>query len=68
MKTRTHFGHRIELPNAAGETQEPLAGVEDYLLAEALWPEAFARWPDATILLRQGARVVHGSRRPRVVK
>jgi len=26
------------------------------------------RWPGATIILRQGARVVHDSRRPRVVK
>ena len=31
MKTRTHFAHRIELLNAAGEIQEHLAGVEDYL-------------------------------------
>jgi hypothetical protein len=54
--------------DAAGEIQEHLAGVEDYILAEALWREAIARWPDATIILRQGARVVHDSRRPRVVK
>jgi hypothetical protein len=68
MKTRTHFAHRIDMLDAAGEVQEHLAGVEDYILAEAVWREAIARWPDATILLRQGARVVHDSRRPRVVK
>jgi hypothetical protein len=42
--------------------------VEDYVLAEAVWREAIARWPEATIILRQGARVVHDSRRPRAVK
>jgi hypothetical protein len=49
--------------DAAGEIQEHLAGVEDYILAEAVWREAIARWPDATIILRQGARVVHDIRR-----
>jgi len=31
--------------DAAGEVQEHLAGVEDYILAEAVWREAIARWP-----------------------
>ena len=31
MKTRMHFAHRIELLNAAGEIQEHLAAVYDYL-------------------------------------
>jgi hypothetical protein len=68
MKTRTHFAHSIDMLDAAGEIQEHLAGVEDYILAEAVWREAIARWPKATIILRQGARVVHDSRRPRIVK
>jgi hypothetical protein len=68
MKTRTHFAHRIDMLDAAGEIKEHLAGVEDYILAEAVWREAIARWPDAAIILRQGARVVHDSRRPPVVK
>ena len=54
--------------DAAGEIQEHLTDVEDYILAEAVWREAIARWPEATIILRQGARVVHDSRRPRVVE
>jgi hypothetical protein len=68
MKTRTHFAHRIDMLDTAGEIQEHLAGAEDYILAEAVWREAIARWPDAAIILRQGARVVQDSRRPRVVK
>jgi hypothetical protein len=47
MKTRTHFAHRIDMLDSAGEVQEHLAGVEDYILAEAVWREAIARWPDA---------------------
>ena len=54
--------------DAAGEVQEHLAGVEDYILAEAVWREAIARWPKAAILLRQGARVIQDSRRLRAVK
>src|SRR5262249_38773858 len=42
--------------------------VEDYILAEAVWRDAIARWPGETIILRQGARVVADSRRPRMVK
>jgi hypothetical protein len=42
--------------DAAGEIQEHLAGVEDYIFAEAAWRMAIARWPDAHIILRQGAR------------
>jgi hypothetical protein len=60
MKTRTHFAHRIDMLDAAGEIQEHLAGAE--------WRDAITRWPKATIILRQGARVVHDSRRPRIVK
>jgi hypothetical protein len=68
MKTRTHFAHRIDMLDAADEIQEHLAGVDDYELAEATWLAAVERWPKAVIILRQGARVVRDSRRPRVVK
>jgi hypothetical protein len=68
VKTRTHFAHSIDMLDAAGEIPEHLAGVEDYTLAEAVWHEAIARWPAARIMLCHGARVVHDSRRPRVVK
>ncbi len=39
--------------DAAGEVQEHLAGVEDYMLVEAVWREAIARWPGAPIILRR---------------
>ena len=68
MKTRTYFAHRIDMLDAAGELQEHLAGVEDYILAEAVWREAIARWPGTTpmqdvelnpdVILAAGARVV----------
>jgi hypothetical protein len=53
---------------SAGEITETIAAVDDYELAEVMWRAAIERWPDATIVLRQGARVVHDSRRPRAVK
>jgi hypothetical protein len=68
MKTRTHFAHTIDRLDADDEIVEQLAGVEDYELAEATWLAAIARWPKEIIILRQGARVVRDSRRPRVVK
>ena len=43
MKTRTHCAHGNDMLDAAGEIQEHLAGVEDYMLAEAVWREAIAR-------------------------
>ena len=36
-----------------------ISGVEDFELAVATYHAAVARWPDARIRLRQGARVVH---------
>ena len=54
MKTRTYFAHRIDMLDAAGELQEHLAGVEDYILAEAVWREAIARWPGATLCRTTG--------------
>jgi hypothetical protein len=65
---RTHFAHRIEELDARGEVLEHLAGVENYEVAEATRLAAIARWPKAHIILRQGARVVRDSKRPRLVK
>jgi hypothetical protein len=68
MKPRTHFKHSIDQLDSAGEITETIAGVDDYELAEVLWRAAIERWPSMHIILRQGARVVCDSRRPRVVK
>src|SRR5262249_40727988 len=68
MKPRAHFKHTIDKLDGAGEIIEQLAGVHDYELAEAPWLAAVERWPGEPIILRQGARVVRDSRRPRVVK
>jgi hypothetical protein len=60
VKTRTHFGHRIDMLDREGETIEHLAGVEDSLLADATYEAALRRWPKVAIILRQGARVLFG--------
>jgi hypothetical protein len=59
---------RLNQLGSAGEITETIAAVDDYELAEVMWRAAIERWPNATIILRQGVRVVHDSRRPRVVK
>jgi hypothetical protein len=61
VKTRIHFQFRIDRLDEAGELFEHLAGVEDFELAVAIYRAAVARWSDARIMLRQGARVVHDS-------
>jgi hypothetical protein len=59
---------RLNQLDSAGEVTETIAAVDDYELAEVVWRAAIERWPDATVILRQGARVVRDSRRPRAVK
>jgi hypothetical protein len=68
MKTRTDFAYRIDKLDAAGEIEEHLAGVEDFQIAEAAYEAAIRRHPKAGIQLRQRARVISDSRRPRLAK
>jgi hypothetical protein len=68
MRPRTHFKHTIDQLDDAGEIIETIAAADDYELAEATWLAAVKRWPKAIIILRQGVRVVHDSRRPRIVR
>jgi hypothetical protein len=63
-EARTHFTHRVDKWDDADENiMEHLAGVEDFEVAEATYRAAAKRWPKAVIILRQGARVIHDSRR-----
>lgn len=64
QKTRSYFRHRIDMWDAAGDSIiEHLAGVDDFGVAVATYRAAVARWPKEVIMLRQGARLVHDSRR-----
>jgi hypothetical protein len=66
VKTRTHFAHRIDRLDDAGELVEQLAGIESFELAEAAYRAAVKLWPAEAIVLRQGARVIHDSRQTRL--
>jgi hypothetical protein len=69
MKTKTHFAFRVDIWDDTGDgIVEHVAGVDDFEVAEATWLAAVKRWPREVIILRQGARVVRDSRRPRPVK
>ena len=41
---------------------------EDSPLVDATYEAALSRWPKVAFILRQGARVIHYSRKPRLVK
>jgi hypothetical protein len=65
--TRTHFAFRIDMWDSNGDlVVEHLAGAEDYLVALATYRAACERWPGGIITLRQGARVIHDSRKSRL--
>src|SRR5262249_60267131 len=66
VKVRTHFPHSIDLLDNEGEILEHLAGVQDFELAKATYEAALKRWPGMPIMCRQGARVVHDSRKTRL--
>jgi hypothetical protein len=55
-------------PHKDGEIFEHVAGVEDFALAVKLYEAAINRWPGERIMLRQEARIVHDSHKPRLVK
>jgi hypothetical protein len=52
----------------AGEVLEHLASIESFELARACYLAALELWPRSPIMLRQGARVVLDSCKPRIVK
>ena len=61
--TRTQFAYRIDVWTDDGKNiLEHLAGLENLNVARAAYRAACERWPNARITLRQGARVVEGSR------
>jgi hypothetical protein len=67
VTTRTHFAFRIDMWDPSGDNLvEHIAGVEDFQVAQATYRAAVERWPGAAITLRQGARVIGGSRRTRL--
>ena len=65
MKPTTHFNYRIDLWNDTGEivVDDLAGGVEDFEVAYLIYQAAVKRWPKAVITLRQGASVIHDSRR-----
>jgi len=63
MTTRSHFTFRIDRLDANGDVFDHVAGLEDFDLAVATYKAACKRWPSEPIMLRQGARVVHDSRK-----
>jgi hypothetical protein len=66
MRTPRYFIYRVDRLDANGEVLEHLAGIGNRALAMATYEAACKRWPNEPIMLRQGARVIHDSRKTRL--
>jgi hypothetical protein len=64
---RNQFAFRIDRWDREGHTiMDHVAGIEDLMVAMAAFEAACRHWPDETITLRQGARVIEDSRKERL--
>ena len=62
MKTKTHFQFRLQVWDANGDdVLERVIGTDDFAVAQSLYRAALKRWPNARVILRQGAHAVHDS-------
>src|SRR5262249_20586115 len=60
--TRTHFVYRIDIWTKDGKNiVEHPAGPANLIVPQAAYRAACERWPNARIILRQGARIVEYS-------
>jgi len=51
---------RVDIWDDTGDSiVEHVAGADDFMVAQAIYQAAIARWPTARMILRQGIRVVH---------
>ena len=59
MQPTSRFAFTIDVwDNAADDVGKHVADIDDFKGACAIYEEAVKRWPNARIMLRQGARVV----------
>jgi len=64
MTTKTHFQFCIDIWDDDGKNAvEHIAGLDGFQLTEVSYRAAIARWPEARIMLRQGAHVIHDTGR-----
>jgi hypothetical protein len=62
MKEKAYFQFRIDIWDDDGsKVVDHVAYIDDFELAEATYQAAVKRWPNARVILRQGARTVHDS-------
>jgi hypothetical protein len=62
MKEKAYFQFRIDIWDDDGsKVVDHVAYIDDFELAEATYQAAVKRWPNARVILRQGARTVQDS-------
>jgi hypothetical protein len=61
---RTNCAHRIDMWDDDGKNIiEHLANIQDFELALGAYQFVLSRWPNASLTLRQGTRVIEDSRK-----
>jgi hypothetical protein len=67
VATRKNFAHRIDMWDDDGENIiEHVADIQEFELALGAYQFALSRWPNASLTLRQGTRVIEDSRKRRL--
>jgi hypothetical protein len=61
--TKTQLIYIIDRWDAKGHATEHVAEIDDLTVAMATYKVACERWPDDTLFLKQGSRVIADSRR-----
>ena len=62
LSNENAFQFRLDLWDAnANEILENIAGIDDFEVAVAAYRAALKLWPNARVILRQGARTAHDS-------
>jgi hypothetical protein len=64
--TKTQLTYSIDRWDTKGDVTEHVAEIDDLTVAMATYKVACERWPDDSLTLKQGSRVMADSRRTRL--
>jgi hypothetical protein len=64
--TKSHLTYSIDLWDAKGNATQHVAEIDDLTVATATYKAACERWPDDSLTLKQGSRVIADNRRTRL--
>ena len=65
--TKPHLAYSIDRWDTKGNVTEHVAEIDDLTVAMTTYKAACERWPDDSLTLKKGSRVIADSRRTRLV-